>query len=289
MPFFHCGTASQREFATSRPGRERTIWPAMTLAVSMLATGSFAQELKVPGTIDPQGQCAWVARERPELAPLQRACVMAVAGYETFPNFVCDVKITRMTGTDTVRDTITGELTFLNGEEQLSEARINGQAVAAASLDKSIWTEGEFGPAGLTVLSGTDSPELEYKGELNAGAHGLSIFEFKVNKEQNRSWAVGVGGVTYYPPYHGSLWTDKVTGVMRRVIMTVDKFEKWIPYSTLLKSTEYDNVAIAELGTYLLPTRSETRACWRNQDRCSEIVREFTNCRRFKAKARILE
>lgn len=249
--------------------------------------------LKVPGPVDPQRQCAWIARDRPELLPLEHACVTAVGGYETFPNFVCDVEITRLqtapSGSAPIRDRITGELTFLDGEEHLIDVHINGYAATKAAVDKSMWTEGEFGPPGLTVLSGTDNPQFVFQGEQSVSERTMLVFNYKVDKEHSKSWTVAVGDVPYHPAYHGSLWIDKLTGVVRRVTMEVDEFEKWVPYATMLNTTEYASVAIAELGTYLLPTRSGSKACWRGVQSCSEIAREFKRCRRFKAKARVVE
>jgi hypothetical protein len=263
------------------------------VALLMCATPAWTQVLKVPGTIDPQRQCAWIAKDRPEFLPLERACVAAVAGFETLPNFVCNMDMsrtqTKASGIASITERITGIVRFQNGEELLTDVKLNGVAVNEDTIDKSLWAEGEFSPPGLTVLNGRDSPQFQFKAEQSAGGKTDLVFEYKIDKEHSTSWTVNVTGVPYHPAFHGSLWIDRQTGVLRRVTMEVDNFDDWVPYATLLKDTEYGFVTIEGLGTYLLPTRSVSKACSRTPRGCNEIVKEFKSCRRFAAKARIVE
>ena len=239
-------------------------------------------------TVDPQKQCEWIAKEKPELAPVQKACEAAVAGWETLPNFVCDMKMTRK---EPFRreEKITAQLRFIEGEEELSDLAINGKPSERLPENGS-WTQGAFAPPGLTVLDGRSAPQLTFRGEEKSPSGAvLLVVDYRVAKAANQSWTWNIPPYQYRPGFHGVLRIDKQSGQLRSVSLVADDIDVYVPTLNATETTEYNNVRIGDLGEYLLPVHSEMKTCGRFSPGCSEILRDFGNCRKFAGKARIIE
>jgi hypothetical protein len=239
------------------------------------------------GTVDPQKQCEWIGKEKPELAPVQKACEAAVAGFETLPNFVCDLKMTRKEPLQRP-EKITAELRYYEGEEELRDVTINGQATEKMP-DTGIWSRGEFAPPGLSVLDGRSSPQFSFQGEKKSGSTTMMVFDYRIAKAANKAWTWSIPPYQYRPGFHGELRIDKESGLLRSVSLVADDIDSYVPTLSASVSMDYAPVRIGDLGEYLLPSHSEVKSCGRFDRRCSEIVRDFVNCRKFAGKARIVE
>jgi hypothetical protein len=240
------------------------------------------------GSVNPQKQCEWIAKERPELAPVQKACEAAVAGFETLPNFVCDMRMTRK---EPLRreEKITAQLRFIEGEEELSDLAINGKPSDRLPENGS-WTQGAFAPPGLTVLDGRSAPQLTFRGEERSPSGAvLLVVDYRVAKAANQSWTWNIPPYQYRPGFHGVLRIDKQSGQLRSVSLVADDIDTYVPTLSASETTEYNSVRIGDFGEYLLPVHSEMKSCGRFSPGCSEIVRDFGNCRKFAAKAKIIE
>lgn len=239
------------------------------------------------GQVNPKGQCGWIAKERPELAPLENACEAAVAGFETLPNFVCDMKMTRKEPLQR-REKITAELRYYEGVEELKNLTVNGEA-AEKMPESGLWSRGEFAPPGLSVLDGRSAPQFSFRGEKKSGRATMLVFEYRIAKAANQSWTWSIPPYHYRPGFHGELRIDKQSGLLRSVSLVADDIDGYVPTLSASVSMDYAPVRIGDLGEYLLPAHSEVKSCGRFDHRCSQIVRDFVNCRKFAAKARIVE
>ena len=239
------------------------------------------------GTVDPHGQCGWIAKEKPELAPVQKVCESAVAEWDTLPNFVCDMMMTRR---EPLRreEKITAELRFIEGEEELSGLTINGKPSDRPAAGN--WTQGAFAPPGLSVLDGRSAPTLTFRGEEKSPSGVVTlVFDYQVAKAANQSWTWSIPPYQYRPGFHGVLRIDKQSGQLRSVSLVADDIDTYVPTLNASETTEYNSVRIGDFGEYLLPVHSEMKTCGRFSPGCSEIVRDFGNCRKFAGKARIIE
>jgi hypothetical protein len=240
------------------------------------------------GQVDPQGQCGWIAKERPELAPVEKACEAAVQDWDTLPNFVCDMRMTRRQPSKNT-EKITAELRFWQGEEEVANLTIDGKR-SEGIPDNGIWSRGEFSPAGLTVLDGRSQPKFIFRGEEKTPAGtSLLVFDYQIAKKANRTWLWNIPPYKYRPGFHGTLRIDKQSGQLRFVSLVGDDIDAYVPTLSASAKTDYAPVKIGDLGEYLLPAHSEVKSCYRFTPGCSEIVRDFVNCRKFAAKARIVE
>lgn len=270
----------------------RTLGTVLLLAAFAAIASAQQPPRAVPrlhvGEIDPQGQCSWISKDKPELAPLEKACEDAVRGWEVLPNFVCGMKMTRR---EPYRrpEKITAELRYYEGEEEISDLRIDGKPAEGTPSD-GIWTRGEFAPAGLSVLDGRSAPEFTFRGEQKTtGSAVMLVFDYKIAKAANQSWTWNIPPYLYRPGFHGTLLIDKQSGQIRSVSLVADDIDSYVPTRSASVRTEYGPVKVADLGEYLLPLRSELIGCGRFNPGCWEITREFVNCRKFAAKARIVE
>lgn len=267
------------------------------LLLIALAAAATAQQAHPPdpgepaakvAQVDPKGQCEWIASGKPEMAPLEKACEAAVEGWETLPNFVCDMRMTRREPYRKT-DKFTAELRYYQGEEQLQNLTVNGKPTDRIPAG-GVWSRGEFAPPGLSVLDGRSAPAFTFRGEEKSqGGATLLVFDYKIAKANNKSWTWDIPPYQYRPGFHGVLKIDKQSGHMREVSLMADDIDGYVPTLSASATTFYLPVQIGDLGEYLLPVHAEVKSCGRFSPGCTEISRDFVNCRKFAGKARIVE
>ena len=256
-----------------------------------------------PATPDPVTlalgtNCEWISQNHPELAPVAQACEADLQMREGMPNFVCDLRLQRtqavpalVNGSVTVlrnNDVVTAEVTYLNGQERFGDIRINGKPTNDPNADHTKnWTMGEFSPPALNILAAQHIATFAFGDEKIVNHARRLDFNYLV-PQRNRAWRWTVSGRPYDPAFHGSLSIDKQTGFIRNFTMIADHLPTDVPYSRIEVSTDYDSVAIAGLGVYQLPVRAVTKACPRGVSGCDDNVKEFSSCRRFAVKTRII-
>ena len=242
------------------------------------------------GDIDPKGQCESISKDRPELEPVEKACEVAVKGHDLLPNFVCDMKMTRKQPWRRLEN-IVAQLRYIDGEEELSDLKLNGQPTDLAHLEAGVLSTGEFAPPGLSVLGGASTVTFTFRGEEKSQNGPYLAFDYRVDRANNNSWIWHIPPYQYKPGFHGVLWIDKQTGLLEHVSLVAEgsEIETYVPTRSLHVSTDYSVVKLGDLTEYQLPVHAEVKSCDRFNDTCSEIVRDFVNCRKFAAKARIVE
>ena len=242
------------------------------------------------GQIDPPGQCGWIAKDHPELAPVEKACETAVSASETLPSFVCDLRMVRKEPYKRTEN-ITGELRFIDGEEDLSDVKVNGQSVDAKTfLNNGVVSRGEFSPPAFSVLDGRSSPQFSFRGEENTtSAAVLLVFDYTVAKANNQGWTWSIPPFQYRPGFHGVIKIDKGSGLVTHFSLVADDIDKYVPTLSNVTTTDYAVVKIGDLGEYQLPVHSSVKSCGRYEPGCVEIQRDFVNCRKFAGKARSIE
>jgi hypothetical protein len=245
--------------------------------------------VKPQGQIDPPGQCGWIAKDHPELAPVEKACETAVTASETLPSFVCDLRMVRKEPLKRPEN-ITGELRFIDGEEELSDVKINGQPSNVKALEQGVLSRGEFSPPAFSVLDGRSSPQFIFRGEENTtGASVLLVFDYAIAKANNKAWVWTIPPFQYRPGFHGAIKIDRASGLVTHFTMVADDIDKFVPTLSSVITTDYSVIKIGDLGEYQLPVHSTVKSCGRYEPECVQIERSFVNCRKFAGKARIIE
>ena len=245
---------------------------------------------KSQGQIDPPAQCAYITKDHPELAPLEKVCETAVSASETMPSFVCDLRMVRKVPLKRAEN-ITGELRFIDGEEEVSDIKVNGQPVDKKTFESDgVMSRGEFSPPGLSVLDGRSQPQFTFRGEENTtGSAVLLVFDYAIAKANNQAWTWTIPPFQYRPGFHGVLKVDRATGLLAHMSLVADDIDKFVPTLSNVITTDYGVIKIGDLGEYQLPLHSTVKSCGRYEYGCTEIQRDFVNCRKFAGKARIIE
>lgn len=259
----------------------------IALAISLFqGTGSPWRSTPDPVTLAVGRNCEWISQTQSELAPVAQACEASLRMRESMPNFVCDLKVKREQNGR--RDIVTAEVTYLNGHEQFGNIRINGNPTKDPNAAQARnWTSGEFSPPALSVLEARPIAAFAFHGEKVVRHAQCLDFDFSV-PQPNEVWLWTFFDRSYTPALHGSMSIDKRTGFVRNFTMIADHLPGDVPYSLVKISTDYDSVAIAGLGVYQLPVHAVLDTCQRGIRHCDHNVKEFTGCRRFAAKARII-
>lgn len=284
-------TDCKRLFRSVRPENVRITAMRFTVVLLVLASAVVMPAQEQPrdsrsAQIDPKGQCEWIKGR--DLEPVEKACEAAVQDWVTLPNFVCDMRMTRKEPWQRA-ERISAELRFIEGDEEMSNLTINGKPNESLP-STGIWTRGAFAPPGLTVLDGRSSPQFTFRGEETTPTGvKMLVFDYRVEKAKNQAWTWDIPPYKYHPGFHGTLRIDQRSGQLRRVTLVADDIDKYVPTLSASEATDYNPVRIGDLGEYLLPVHSEMKSCGRFSPGCAEIVRDFVNCRKFAAKARIVE
>jgi hypothetical protein len=183
---------------------------------------------------------------------------------------------------------VTAEVTYLNGQEQFGNIRINGKPINDPNAAQAYnWTSGEFSPPALAVLEARPIATFAFQDETVLSHSERLDFDFSV-PQPNKAWLWTFFGRSYNPALHGSMSIDKRTGFVRNFTMVADQLPRDVPYSLVKISTDYDSVAISGLGVYQLPVHAVLDTCQRRAWHCDQNVKEFTGCRRFAAKSHII-
>jgi hypothetical protein len=259
----------------------------LSLAILLFqGTGSPPRSTPNPVSLAVGTNCEWISQSQTELSPVAQACEAALRMRESMPNFVCDLKVKRKQMGR--RDIVTAEVTYLSGHEQFGNIRINGNPIKDPNAAQARnWTSGEFSPPGLAVLESRSIATFAFQGETVVRHEQRADFDFSV-PQPNEAWMLTFFGRNYTPAFHGSMSIDKRTGFVRNFTMIADQLPGDVPYSLVKISTDYDSVAISGLGVYQLPVHAVLDTCQHGSRQCDQNVKEFTGCRRFAAKSRII-
>ena len=251
-----------------------------------------------PATLPVGRNCEWISASHSELVPVAQACEAANQMWDSMPNFVCDLKVKRKqvvparaggsTKFSIRKDTVTAEVRYVNGKEEFANLSVDDKPVHdPKDAQTSNWTSGEFSPPAILVLAFPSAATFTFHNE-EVVAHASHLdFDYVVPQE-NSSWRWNFFDRWYNPAFHGSMSIDKRTGFVRSFTMIADQLPADVPYLRVQISTDYDSVMIPGLGIYQLPVRSAITTCQRGFPDCDQNIKEFSGCRRFAAKARII-
>jgi hypothetical protein len=250
-----------------------------------------AQAIAIPG-------CAAIAGDDARLAPLTKLCEFVQSYRQSLPNFVCQQETTTKTnwfGGPPVRK-IDEQVTYADGVVSYSNPRVNG-----TPLKTDDWrTRAEFTSSGEFGNELTDLFQLplapRFRFERNSSFHGTEavVFAFQVPQERNTFWRVTQRERAFFPEVRGTIWVDSKSARPLRIEMRSVRLPIPLQMMTAETHTEYDDVNLGEAGIHLLPVRGESNSCMRPtafdpRERCFHNLLQFHDCRRFAAKARIVE
>jgi hypothetical protein len=252
-------------------------------------------------------RCVEIAAMRPQFEPLASVCEFALSP-RNLPNFICQETMRRATrdlssSKWTELDVVTVEVTFANGRgDQYANFAINGHPLNVPpnihdpfALSKFLnqqntggwWTLAEFGTELVAVFNPLSQTSFKFNGEVNLPSGPSTVFDFHLNRANNFSLVLA-GDVIVTPGLVGSLWIDRNSGKLLRVEDYGTELDSSFSIISYFSARNYGDVAISDIGSFLLPTAGEAVECDRTLGMCYKNVLSFHDCWKFGSESHIV-
>jgi len=238
--------------------------------------------------------CRAVANGNERGEELAKACEFVLELPQKLPNFICEETTKRFDTPEGNRlvllETITANVTHDKSGQQYADVVINGQPFKGNIPDLiGAWSTGEFA-GDLDVLF---EPQLmtkfKFVKETMLRDTPVLLFEFKIARENNKTWSLVGTKRLVYPGLKGKLWLERTDSrIVRFEIETAD-VPDGVAMKKLSKKINYDDVLLGDGTKSVLPSDLEATYCKYSVERCAVNLVSFKNCRKFAAKARVVE
>lgn len=250
----------------------------------------------VPQEMSPQSHCAALSYSDPGLAPIATVCQFAASYRRSLPDFICEQTTVSAGGLGHIQRVMRARVTYEKGKETYSDVVINGRSVdthGAAPLGLyRISTAGEFGSDLVGLFTPPVLAEFSFRKAATLQSHPALLFDFHLPASKNTFWTVGSRNGSFNPEVRGELWLEPQSARLLRMTLEPLHLPAEFPIATAKTTIDYGEVRLGEAGDFLLPIRSESRACMQQRrfgdDGCMHNVITFHNCRKFTAKVRIV-
>lgn len=234
--------------------------------------------------------CGRFAAHDAKLDLVSKLCVFALSYRSKLPDFIAQQTTTSKAPNSTV--VISAQVTYRQGLEQYSQITINGVTASQSGVDARLFSTGEFGPLLINLFEVPDTVEFKFKKTETLAGVSVAVFDFDLPKKKNGFWAIqDAKGETLKPEFRGRLWLEAQSGrIVREEVEPVTN--SWQTGLMSMKlATDYALTQVSDLGTFLLPVRSESTMCRGLQGvslGCTVNVAVFHDYQKFGASSRVL-
>ena len=238
--------------------------------------------------------CAGLARGKEQSAALEAVCEFSLSLRWKIPNVICDQETERYEngelGDVVGRDTIKAKVRYEGGREQYSQITIDGKPAQSALDSSGAWSEGEFATDLRNVFLPRAQADFKFTKRDVLHSKRALVFEFKVEKENNRSWYLKASsGATTFPGYRGRLWINQSNLHLMRLERKAVDIETDFPIQQVNTVIDYGDVNLADGTSFVLPLQAVNLTCptvtsghcWHNQG-------NFKHWQKFAARARVV-
>ena len=233
--------------------------------------------------------CKWLPTDMAHADAVHGVCEYAMSLQQRMPNFICDQETARYRGENGVpRDLITALVRYEEGNESYSEIKLNGKvAPSAVTGSAGLWSTGEFGNNLRAIFDLNNHALFEFAGEKTLGVHGAWVFKYRIVKQNDPLWRLRTEDEMVAPAYEGELWVDEKSGDLLRFRAVADDIPVSFPTQSAELLTDYDKVDFADGTGFVLPAEATVATKFRKEEATRNVLR-FRNCRKFRARARIV-
>lgn len=239
------------------------------------------------------GYCKELSRGGAQAAALEAVCEFALSLRWKLPNVICDQERTqsleRRPAGGIRRKTITAKLRYEDGQEQYSQITVDGKPARSGMLSSSgTWSEGEYANGLRAFFLPQTAAEFKFTKQDILHSTQVFVFDFKVERKNNLLWYLQAPGVATYPGYRGTLWINQSTlHIVRWERKTAD-VEAHFPIQRVSTVVDYQDIALADGTSFVLPVRAENDSCVAASGNCWHDQLTFKHWHRFAARARVL-
>jgi hypothetical protein len=226
----------------------------------------------------------------PDLQILADAREAAIRYGEDLPNFLAEMSTTRAhAATDPpdwrILDVVTAEVAYVNGREQYSGIRVNGQPSSRPLEKTGGWSTGEFASTLDEIFDPRCDAQFVKQRDGRAANRPAYVYSYSV-AQANSSWTlVTPGGAKVRAGHRGQIWIDQES----RRVLRIEQAAADLPANSGIARTEnrveYGFVKL-ESGAYLLPVESEYIGCLAG-NQCTRNTTNFRNYRKYGADSKI--
>jgi len=224
---------------------------------------------------------------------LSGVCDFVLNYNHQLPDYTCEQTTT---SSDSHKTVLRAQVTFEKGHERYSNVTVNGKPLDASYRSGTairFLSSGELGSNLVNIFKPPIGGEFRFRGEHKVGESLSSVFYYHIAAGKNTFWALrNSQGSIVRPEYEGELWVDRQSGRLLRLQIQPLHLPEWFGFSKAEMVTDYSMVPIADLGTFLLPSRSETTVCLHvgglRVPSCTKNTLVFDRCRKFSVKSRIM-
>jgi VWFA-related protein len=238
--------------------------------------------------------CQGLARGKEQGAALEAVCEFSLSLRWKIPNVICDQETERSEsgelGEVVGRDIIKAKVRYEGGQEQYSQITIDGKPAQSAMESLGAWSEGEFATDLRNVFLPRAAAEFKFTKQEALHATQALVFEFRVERGNNRSWYLKTStGATTFPGYRGRLWINKSNLHLMRLERRAVDIESNFPIQQVNTVIDYGDVDLADGTSFVLPLQAVNLTCptiasghcWHNQGK-------FKRWQKFAARTRVL-
>lgn len=245
-------------------------WMVTIALALMLPASALAQDATTTNALD----CGRFAAEDPSFDLISKFCDFALNYRHQLPDFIAQQTTTF--GGSHPSIVVTAQVTYRSGLEYYSHLALNGKPVTPKSpLPGNIrfTSAGEFGSLLVDLFTVQDAAEFKFRKTSTLRGVPVSIYEFHVPEKKNTFWTLRDGsGHEWKPEFRGEVWLEQQTGRPRR-----EQIEAvHLPAQSLVDSaktiTDYAMTPVSEVGTFLLPVKSESTVCNRRPNSAASLA-----------------
>ncbi len=241
--------------------------------------------------VDPVHLNADAAKPAAEQQRLWDENSASALSYSTrLPNFRCNREtrrlITPVKRPDLFReaDALIEELTYENGKEGYRTLQVNGQAShQQRDALEGVHSRGEFGSMLKSIFRPQISAQYKWAGSAMTGGVLCQVFDVDV-PVNNSNFILTFNNRQASASYHGRVFIDEETGLVRRIVMQGAGLPKDFELQSPTFSLEYGMVRIGDVD-HLLPLRSVLQV--RQGKRLVRNETLFREYRKFEAASEI--
>lgn len=230
----------------------------------------------------------------PNLELISELCVFALTYRGKLPDFIAQ-QTTTSSGPGS-RVVVTAQVTYRQGEEQHSQLTINGKPVPTqwrVNADLHLVTNGEFGPLLINLFEVPGAIKFAFSKTDTLQGVQVAVFDFHLPKDKNTFWAIlPPRGGPVKPEFRGRVWVDMQSGriVREEVDPVTDSWQTGVISAKV--STDYSPTKVSDLGSYLLPVKSQSTVCvvgrFGANPGCTTNTIVFHDYQKFGATSRVL-
>jgi VWFA-related protein len=240
------------------------------------------------------GYCKNVAQGKVWADSLKAVCEFALSLRWKLPNVIAEEirhgyqESTH--GGEELKNSLTANVRYANGQEEYSDIRVNGKPVSSALPQSSgIWSSGDYGAALRGIFVPGSATQFKFVREKALRSTPALVFEYRVERKNNRLWHLDSGKETTFPGYRGRLWIRKSNYQLLRLEQQMDDVEAGFPIQQASIIIDYSDIALADGTSFVLPVDAVDLICPTSAaNRCWHDRLTFKHWQKFAARARVL-